>query len=272
MADGTRALVCASFRAANSALELHSALKPLVEAAILSELSRPGLAVAQEYAPPSRVFLYVFQPLSFSPTGALGPLGLAPSSLNAPASAHPLALVRREAQHVEQAPEEPLACFEAKVEVGGHPLRDKLHHELMRYGNNGPWGAAPGLWAKAAADALHGLGLRGVGPSREGVERLAAVCAHEIPGVVRWIDPLSFQALCDLIAVFAAERIPGGVEWGLCEADDDGLTPPPVLRVTKDQQSFHVPLGQHVLQWCVMPCRESEQIPSIGEWMEHEFP
>jgi hypothetical protein len=62
------------------------------------------------------------------------------------------------------------------------------------------------------------------------------------------------------------------VEWGVSEIDPDtGVAPPPLLRVHRDGDAFHVPVGEHVLRWCVMPARVGEDIPSLGAWAEHEF-
>jgi hypothetical protein len=58
----------------------------------------------------------------------------------------------------------------------------------------------------------------------------------------------------------------------VCEPDPEtGLSPPPVLRVQRAGDTFHVPLAEHVLRWCVMPVRPDEGVPTLGAWAEHEF-
>jgi hypothetical protein len=126
--------------------------------------------------------------------------------------------------------------------------------------------------ARLAADQLTLLGHPGVEPTRAGIERLEQVVVQRSAGVIRWIDPLLFQALCDLLAVAASGTYGRQVEWGVCEPDEETkLAPPPLIRVAGKRDSFHVPLGEHVLRWCVMPSAHGEEIPSLGAWAEHEF-
>jgi hypothetical protein len=109
-------------------------------------------------------------------------------------------------------------------------------------------------------------------PTRAGIECLEAIVVQTGAGVIRWIEPLIFQALCDLIAVMAASQPGLDVEWGVCDPDpESGLSPPPVLRVQRDGDAFHVPLAEHVLRWCVMPVAPGESVPTLGAWAEHEF-
>ncbi|HEX5659511.1 MAG TPA: hypothetical protein VFX59_20085, partial [Polyangiales bacterium] len=73
-------------------------------------------------------------------------------------------------------------------------------------------------------------------------------------------------------AVAATVTFARPVQWGVCEPDPDTqLAPPPVLLVERDGEAFHVPLGEHVLRWCVMPTVLGEEIPTLGAWAEHEF-
>ena len=269
---GQRSIVAASFAPAANVRALHAALKPLLEAALLAELSRPGSELTGDESRLAGIELFTFTPQPFDPAPALTPFALVPAPVDDAAARPAVALLRREAQLVTgDVPDEPCGRHSAALLRSTHPLAAELARSLRASVPGAAWGEQPGVLARAAADTLAALGHAGVGPTRAGIERLEEVVVHHTPGVVRWIDPLLFQALCDLVAV-AAVSAGLSVEWGICDPDPDtGLAPPPLIRVAREGESFHVPLGQHVLCWCVMPSVRGEAIPSLGAWAEHEF-
>lgn len=276
--DGTHGIVLLSFRRAQSARAFHAALKPMVEAALLSELCAPASALSEHYAPLSHVTLLCFADHALDLGAALSAFGFAPIELETSDAAHMLALARREARTLaEPVPDEPVAAFRAPVQLAPAPLAQVLHAALLDYAPAAPWGKHPGQLARTAAYWLATQAdFDGVAPTRAGIERLESLLVHQTPNCLRWIEPLAFQALCDLVAVLAASAVSAngqrlGVEWGVCEPDAEGVAPPPVLRVTRDGESFHVPLGEHILRWCVMPVRPNEDVPTLGAWAEHEF-
>ena len=269
---GQRSIVAASFAPAAGVRALHAALKPLLEAALLAELSRPGGELVDDESRLAGIELFAFTPQPFDPAPALTPFALMPAPLDDATARPAIALLRREAQLVTgHVPDEPCARFSASLLRSPHPLAAELARGLRASVPAAAWGEQPGVLARTAADTLEALGHAGVGPTRAGIERLEEVVVHQTPGVVRWIDPLLFQALCDLLAVYAVSA--GlSVEWGICDPDPDtALAPPPLIRVARQGESFHVPLGEHVLCWCVMPSVRGETIPSLGAWAEHEF-
>lgn len=270
---GARTIVLASFAPATNVRALHAALKPLIEAALLAELSRPASELDDEHDRVVALELYTFAAQPFDVAPALSPFALVPASLDDPDAHRALALLRREAQQVEGTiPDEAIARHRATFASARHPLAAQLAQRLRTSGPKEAWGVKPGLLARSAADALSALGHAGVEPSQRGIERLEQVVLAREPRTIRWIDPLLFQALCDLVAVRGASSPSISVQWGVCEPDEETqLAPPPVLRVERDGDSFHVPLGEHVLRWCVMPAGPSEDIPSLGAWAEHEF-
>jgi len=271
--DGSHGMVLLSFLPAQSARVFHAALKPMVEAALLSELCTPASLLGEHYSTLTHLTLLCFADHALDLAPALTPFGFAPVALTGADAAHLLALARREARTLsEPVPDEPVAAFRAPVGGSTHPLAKQLHEALLEYAPHQPWGRSPGLLARTAADWLASQAqFEGVGPSRAGIEQLESLLVHQRPGEIRWIDPLSFQALCDLVAVLAASQGHLRVEWGVSEPDDAGVAPPPVLRVSRDDETFHVPLGEHVLRWCVMPVRANEELPTLGAWAEHEF-
>ncbi|MET0342906.1 MAG: hypothetical protein ABW252_18010 [Polyangiales bacterium] len=269
---GQRSLVAASFAPAVGPRPLHAALKPLVEAALLAELSRPSDQLAEDESRLSGLELVSFATHPFDLGPALSPFALLPAPLDDATTVSALALLRRELQFVDDAvPDEPVARYSASFLRSQHPFAPELARALRTDAPGGAWGERPGVLARAAADRLASFGHAGVEPTRAGIEALEAVVVHPTPGVIRWMEPLLFQALCDLVAVTAVSA--GlSVEWGVSEPDpDSGLAPPPLIRVTRKGESFHVPLGEHVLRWCVMPMGRGETIPSLGAWAEHEF-
>jgi hypothetical protein len=271
--NGDRTVVVASFASPSNVRGFHAALKPLLEAALLAELSRPAGELIEDDSRLSGLELYTFAEAPFDLRPAVSPFALEQASLDHPSAHAALALLRHEAQRVDpKPPEEATARYVAPFARATHALSGPLARKLRDAAPKDAWGTQPGVLARMCADQLHALGYPGVEPTREGIERLEAVIVPEAPGALRWIEPLLFQALCDLIAVAGTVTWERPIQWGVCEPDPDTqLAPPPVLLVERDGDAFHLPLGEHVLRWCVMPTRLGEAIPSLGAWAEHEF-
>jgi hypothetical protein len=82
------------------------------------------------------------------------------------------------------------------------------------------------------------------------------------------MDPLFFQALCDLLGVVAQLNLGAKIAWSLCEVGKDGLADPPVFRVTRGNGTrYHIPIAHHVLRWSMMPLHPGERVPSLAEWL-----
>jgi hypothetical protein len=81
-----------------------------------------------------------------------------------------------------------------------------------------------------------------------------------------------FQALCDSVAVVAARALGKSIQWAesVSEEDDD-FFPPPLVRAKLSDGWTHVPVGLHLLRWCVMPLRPNERAESIVEWTVFQF-
>jgi hypothetical protein len=269
--EGHHVVALASFKAAQSARNFHLAFRPIVEAVLLHELTQSRSELAERTSLQS-IQVYVFAALPFDPAAALGLLGLFPTTLDDGSAREALALLRREAQLVEDAPgQEPLLRFQALL-APPTPVVAELEKHLRMDTSLGVWGSQPGQLARRLADSLDSLGHSGVEPSRAGIERLEQVLVQHTPNTLRLIPPLCFQALCDLIAVAAHSTYDCEVQWAVCERDaDTGLSPPPLIKVSGRHGDGHVPLAEHLLRWCVMPRRADEQIPSLGAWAEHEF-
>ncbi len=269
--ENREVIVLASFATIDSARALHQAWKPIIEAALLSVLSQPQ---GPETTGPHALDLYTFAPFSFDPAPAFLLFGFTPLAIDGDAR-RALALLRREALLLDGAvSDEPWCRFRATLAQPVSELVVQASARLRAEAKSTPWGTEPGALARRLAVILNELGCSGVEPTRAGIERLESVLVQDTPHVIRWIDPLCFQALCDLVAVAAHNTWGANVEWAVCEPDaDTRLAPPPLIRVYKhrDRSSGHVPLGEHILRWCMMPRRAGEDIPTLGAWAEHEF-
>ena len=268
--DGSYSLVFASFAPAASLRAFHAALKPVVEAALLVELCRPARELREQRERLSTLEFLTFAESSFDLAPALQPFGFTRAELHTRESAKPLALMRREAQLVDGVlPEEPLSRYTARVSHASKVDGQALQADLLTRAHS-VFGEQPGALARVLAEGLASHAT--IEPTRAGIEAVESALVQRDPYVVRFMPPLAFQGLCDLIAVAAHNTWGREVEWGVCEPDEEsGLAPPPVLRVTRDGESFHVPLGEHVLRWCVMPLSPGEDVPTLGAWAEHEF-
>jgi len=269
---GGHALVLCVWKAPASASALHAQLRPLIEAALLAELSRPVSQLREHPQDWRALMLITFEPFAFDPMPALAPFALSQASLASPDARAAAALWRREGQRVDgEVGDEPVALYSAALAQSKDArVQSAIAHTLAAAPEDA-WGSHPGRLARGLADALSTQGLAGVEPTHAGLARLEQLLVPDVSDAVRWLPPIAFQALCDLLAI-AAHSWGMQVRWGVCEPDEDtGLAPPPVIHVQRGSTSGHVPLGEHVLRWCIMPRRADETIPPLADWAQHEF-
>ena len=121
------------------------------------------------------------------------------------------------------------------------------------------WGSTPGIYAQAL-----GLGLDFCA--------LDAFEAHHVSketGVLRWIPPLCFQALCDLVGVLAVKEFGVKLSWSVAADETPELAhPPPHFRLA-DGRFF--PVAEVLMRWCIMPLQVGEHVPSLREWIIDAF-
>jgi hypothetical protein len=274
--DGSHALVGATWRAPDTAQGLHGQLRPLVEAAFLAELSRPIGELRERRQDFSSLQLLSFAPFAFDAAPALRPFGLETVPARHPDFRKAAALLRREAAFVDAAgaelSTEPVAHHVAEFSGPAPEAITKATIALLKDAPDDPWGGVPGQLSHLFAHALSAEGLDGVAPTREGINTLERYLAPTAEGRIRWMGPVAFQALCDLLAVAAQGEWGMEVQWGVCDPDEEtGLTPPPVIRAERPGRAGHIPLGEHVLRWCIMPRTPGEDVPALGDWAAHEF-
>jgi hypothetical protein len=244
---------------------LHGALRPIVEASLLMDLCRVG-----ETRTLGALFgmrLVLFEAVAGSDE-ALAAFGFARASLDED-SRRSIAHARGEASVLgREVPDDCWAVYSADARTT--PTALALEEALAPHVAGQVFGQEPGTLVSALDAARRERGLGTLFPP--GAEALAALdlLEHDLvadeEGVIRWIPPSCFLALCDAIAVVAA-REGHEVAWAECEPDPDGIAPPPMIRVTTSDGHAHVPLGLELLRWCVMPRRLGEVIPPLRVWL-----
>lgn len=243
---------------------LHAALRPLLEAALLAELSTPFDAPDEES--PSALRLVSFAEVEHF-DDAVRAFGLREVPHD-DAFEEALRHARGEASRVgRDAPESIVHRREAKLVTTDvleleNALRAKLGDEVF--------GARPGAVFAALNVVLSERGEVPLPAKRTSLDALEARLGVDTPDVLRWIPPRLFQALCDAVAVVAATELGREVQWAASEVEDDGLARPPLVRV-RAKEWLHLPIGLHLLRWCVMPRSAGEAVPSIAEWLSDEL-
>lgn len=245
---------------------LHTALRPLIEAALLSELSAPFDAPDDERPSALRLISFADVERFEDAVRAFGLREVPHDDAFEEALRH----ARGEAGRVGREPpeqitrrfESPLVLSPSPVLVLEDALRKKLGDEVF--------GARPGAIFAALNVVLSERGEAPLPAKRSSLDALEALLCVEAPNVLRWIPPRLFQALCDAVAVVAATELGREVQWATSDVEEDGLARPPLVRV-RVREWLHLPIGLHLLRWCVMPRSTEEQVPSIAEWLTDEL-
>jgi hypothetical protein len=265
-AGDRRALVFASFEAPESTLALHQAARVRVEAALLAELSCPP-----SRAPDAGVKELRFHAFhSFSDVhAALAAFGFTPlDSLEG--LRDELARLRAEAQRVGLVRDgDPESSFKAPVAFAG---LDEVEAALRHAAGNEVFGERPGALARRLGRVLESTrGMAPFEPSYAGLDRLEAALFPDVLGELRLVPQATFQSFCDAVAVVACEAGRATVEWAESRPDEHDLAPPPLIRARLGGGWVHLPLGLHLLRWCVMPRRGGENVPPVSEWLRDQL-
>lgn len=258
-----------------SAQALHEQARKLIEATMLAELSQvPAAGEALERSR-AGLRLEAFSTVEGDMSAALRAFGLrlADETL----AEETLVQLRKEAEASGWSiPPKPVSSWFARAEmpdgVRGERLQ-AIHHEMVETMTNDVWGRTPGGPSKYAASLIEEAFGTTIEPNEQGLRELELILVQNArPNVIRWIPPLLFQALCDFVGVLLAHHYNLEVEWAECTPEEGHYAPPPMFRVMKVDGEFqHLPIGTHLLRWCVMPILEGDEIPPLSEWMEFEF-
>jgi len=252
------------WRDPGGAQALHESLRPMIEAALLSELSRPPEGAME-------VPLAALRLLSFGHVegaeAAVAAFGMRSVPLDA-SWRDVVAKARGEASVVgREVPDEPTAGFVGPAEMT--PTASRLEAALRERCGDEVWGARPGAFFARAVELLERTG--DWGPNLDAVDAFAANVVPTSTGCIRWIPPMCFQALCDAVALAAAEDLGVKIAWAEGTPDDDGLAPPPLVAMETAGDPRYLPVGEELLRWCVMPLREGETVPPLSAWVRDRF-
>lgn len=254
------------WRDPGGARALFDALRRAIEATLLAELSRPASELHEEgdrHVVALR--LVCFAAIEDAET-ACRAFGLRRAeSADLPRT---IAQVHGEASRLGfDAPDEPTMVFESKFASNDSGLEGELREIL----DKDVFGQRPGAFF-AALNQVREQGEQDALPPRiDSLDVLEDALVPSQEGVVRWVAPTSFQALCDAVAVCVRGELGRKVEWAVSELEDDGLAPPPMLRLREGPAYAHVPLGLDLMRWCVMPRAKGESIPTLAEWARDRF-
>ncbi|TVQ96358.1 MAG: hypothetical protein EA398_16085 [Deltaproteobacteria bacterium] len=254
---------------------LHEGLRRMIEATLLNALTQP--AVRGEAVLSRRWTGLRF--LSFADvTGierAVQAFGMSAVPFDDEAGQDVMTVIRAEAEAMGRpVPGTPIHAFRSRVDMQDGTWGDKLltlqRWMAERMGDD-VWGATPGGPSKLLSLYLREEVGESIEPTPGGLDRMEFLLVSRSVGVVRWMPPLLFQALCDFIGVVLSASMGVQTSWALCEPEEDGLIPPPLFRVVRAGRMAHLPIGPHVLRWCMMPLLEGEEVPLLSEWLRDEF-
>lgn len=254
---------------------LHEELKKRVEAALLSELSRTASDLVSFERRITRLRFICFPSIEWDLKSALSAFGFEAVDPEGGDLRDALAHLRAEAQRVGAAVEDmPSSAWDAPTALPAGERGQwimEVESELVRRAGEESWGEKPGAPFGRLAGLLEERGDETLEPDSASLDAIEARLVQRAPGPIRWIPPMLFQALCDMVAAVAAKEHGAQVQWAECAPEEGGFAPPPVIRAKGSGGWIHIPLGMHLLQWCVMPVMPGETIPSVSEWARDQF-
>lgn len=253
---------------------LHEQVQALVEATLLAELSRSPAtirAAGERVFDGVRLLCWADTPWDIAPSLRAFGFVLDDSEPGDDVDAAVAAEAERAGRTL---PAGPVSSWRATIRHPSGALGEKLNEvaRIMadRMGDD-VWGQNPGgpshLFATYVATTF-GEKIR---PDLDGLRAIDLLLVQREAGVIRWIPPMAFQALCDFIPVVAASRYEAPVGWAVSEELGDGFAHPPLFRVDDGEGGTHIPIGHHVLRWWMMPLAEADDVPTIAEWVQDQF-
>lgn len=253
---------------------LHTGVRRLVEATLLSALSCPASHREAVEQTPRALRLIQLADVPGRADAALRAFGFQPWEAPASWLEERLAALRTEARAVGAPLGDVRATWSAEIREPSGMLGDKLRalHTVMtdRLGAD-VWGATPGGPSRLLAELLRRFFAAEITPTLDGLRTAEVLLVQQGPGFVRWIPPLLFQALCDLVGVVTVATWGEPVQWAVCAPEPGGFVPPPTFRIDSPSWASHVPIAAHLLRWCVMPLQPGEQPPPLADWIAKQY-
>ena len=261
----------ASFAAPQDAHALLASLSPLIEATLLQELSRPPGYGGLESRAFEGAVLFAFEAFPPSWTPTLEAAGLTP-------------LDRYEPDHYRarmtawqrEAAEAGLACPDRPAQIWWMPLHRPdpalaralkiIQVRTAEALGSRVWGHSPGLPSKIMAQHVQAQLSTVISPTLQGLHELDMLMVERVHGRVRWLDPMLFQGLCDLIGVLAIHELRQRVQWGMCQPDGQGGVLPPLLRLDRAQGPHDLEIGLELYRAIIAPLPAGQDAPLLRDW------
>jgi hypothetical protein len=163
-----------------------------------------------------------------------------------------------------------VAVFKADIELPNASISDKLEQiqrQMIDQLDGEVFGETPGGPSKLMATYFRQHFNTTITPDRKGLHSFELFLVQEKAHTLRWMPPLLFQGLCDFVGVLLQAEFKRNVQWALSTPDDSGFAPPPVFRVPASGGGYeHIPVGELIIQWCVLP--QPEQTPTLAQRIE----
>lgn len=267
-------MVC--WRAPQDGESLDEVLRDLLAATLLQEMSRPpgwGGAKARRV---EGIDLFVFEALDAAAQQALGALGFVPARFEDVEYSNRLHAWQNEAaQGGWRVPPQPASLWHARLSVPSDDAVSKAlreaHEEMAVRHDSRLWGAYPGEPSHTMASVLERLLKHSIAPTQESLHELDMLLVDRDAGVIRWMEPMIFQGLCDFMGIVLMASKRARVQWGVCESDNQGGHLPPVLRLAGRGGARDVEIGRELLAHAVMPRPASHEQPMLTAWFEQVF-
>ncbi|MFT5357263.1 MAG: hypothetical protein ACI9KE_004497 [Polyangiales bacterium] len=180
-----------------------------------------------------------------------------------------VAQVRGEASRLGFEVDEPSSQWRASFSMAENAYA--LEQDLRSRVDGHAFGEQPGFFFAALNDVLEKAGAGALPPKSESLDVMEQLVTLEAPGHVHWIPPITFQALCDAVAVCAVKELGRVVQWAPSEAEENGFVPPPTIRLQDGKGWAHVPLARDLMRWRVMPRQADERVPPLSAWLNDRF-
>ncbi len=267
-------MVC--WRAPDEGESLETSLRDLLEATLLQEMSRPpGWGGAKERHVEG-IDLFVFEELDESSLQALARLGFVRAQFEDVTYGNRLHAWKNEAlQGGWRVATSPASLWHAPLSgPEDRTLADALreaHEEIAVRHDARLWGAYPGEPSHTMASVLERTLKRSIEPTMESLHELDVLLIERRPGVIRWIEPMVFQGLCDFMGIVLMANQRARVQWGVCESDNHGGHLPPVFRLSGRGGARDVEVGRALLRHAVMPRMDAPELEMLTAWFERVF-
>ncbi len=263
--DAGAELVFACWRDPGGAKALFDALQRRVEGSLLGELSRSAEDLRETPSALTGLRFFSFCDIT-GIEAAVRAFGLSRTGGKDPQTRASLGHVRHEAGLFgETAIDEPRSVFAARTVVT--PLAEKVEEELVQVTGD-VWGRNPGAPFARLREAIDHAGGPTITPDSKGIRAAEAALFTDQPNVLRWVGPMTFQALSDHLAVAVSRELGRKVDWAESAPDEGGIAPPPMIRV---DGKVHVPLALEILRFAVMPRAKDEVVLGLAEWARQSF-